>query len=288
MRRGALLIAVTVLFGCPQKEEDVVRFGVDGTLQELRLGEFIQASFEEETKKKTKLIYADTDELFELARTGKVDTAFIVSEDALALLQKDGVPIRAETYAHEEFIAIGPFKDYLGHHGEVAGAEFLKNVARTNYRYLLGREGSVEKARHDRLYRIGRDKGFPGSWFKTDLEGKPFTIRAIDSAAFAFVKRSSLLLAALEGKFPHRIYKQGDPEFVLRMVVVEVHPARTRRDRKPELYDFITSEKGQEIVERFGVDRFGAPVYGAGAPEEGQGAKVPALPEPKPPEGAAP
>ncbi len=126
MRRGLLAcLILLVIAGCPKPDEDGIKFGVDGTLKELRLGEFIQAAFEEETKKKTKLVYADTNELLELARSGKVDTAFVVSEDALATLEKDGVPIRAKTYAHEELLAIGPFKDYLGHHGGVGGAELL-------------------------------------------------------------------------------------------------------------------------------------------------------------------
>jgi hypothetical protein len=67
------------------------------------------------------------------------------------------------------------------------------------------------------------------------------------------------------------------------MVVVEVHPAKTKRGPRPELFDFITSEKGQKIVESFGAERFGNAVYGAGEPEEGQGATVPALEAAKPP-----
>lgn len=274
MKRSILLVMSFLLAACPQNEEETIRFGVDASLEELGLGEFIQASFEEETKQRTKLIYADTDELLALAEAGKVDTAFVISEDTLERLEKAGVPIRAQTYAHEELVMIGPYVDRLGHHGKTKGAAFLQNVSRLNYRYLKGKPGSVELARHKKLYRESGDAAEPGAWTGTSFEGTALVRAAIEANAFSLVKRSSLLVAATEGKLPHRVYKHGDPAFVLRMVVVEVHPGKTRRDRHPELFDFITSKKGQAIVERFGVERFGTPVYRAGAPEEGLGADM--------------
>ncbi|MEQ8275519.1 MAG: hypothetical protein RMA76_33255 [Deltaproteobacteria bacterium] len=277
MKRAWVLSSMLVLMGCPQDEEDTIRFGVDATLKELGLGEFIQASYEESSKQRTELIYADTDKLFELASAGKVDTAFVISERALERLDKAGIPIRAETYAHEELMVIGPYDDRLGKHGKASGAAFLENVSRLNYRYLKGKRGSVEHARHTKLFIEGGDAAEPGAWFDTDFEGLALARAAIQKNAFAMVKRSSLLLAAAEGKLPHRIYKAGDPALVLRMVIVEVHPSRTKRPRHPGLYDFITSEEGQKIVASFGVKRFGTAVYAPGAPDPGVGADVPEL-----------
>lgn len=272
------VLSLFFVAGCPQDEKDTIRFGVDKSLQELALGEFIQASYEEATKQRTELVYADTDALFELANEGKVDTAFVISERALERLQTAGIPIRAETYAHEELMMIGPYEDRLGNHAQSTGALFLQNVGRLNYRYLKAKPGSVERARHTKLFVEGGDAAEPGAWFETPYEGAELARQAIERNAFALVKRSSLLIAATEGKLPHRIYKQSDPALVLRMVVVEVHPSRTKRPRHTGLFDFITSEAGQKIVEKFGVQRFGIQVYVAGAPEEGMGAVIP---EPK-------
>ena len=65
------------------------------------------------------------------------------------------------------------------------------------------------------------------------------------------------------------------------MVIVEVHPAKSKTKRQPELFEFVMSKEGRSLVESFGESRFGYPVFGAGEPPEGQGAGVPKLEEKK-------
>lgn len=282
MKRTVLFtVATALLFGCPSKEEDVIRVGADRTLEELGLVEFVLAAFEEEHKVPTRLVYDDTDGLQKKAEAGELDDFFVVSEVSIEALKKESIPIRVETYAHEEFVAIGPWEDHLGRHKEGSTVDFMKSVARSNYRFLKGKPGSVEHARHRLIFEESGDRQEPGSYFATDASGVDLVKQAIESRSFALVKRSSLLQAAKQGHLPHRVYREADPGLVLRMVIVEVHPAKTRAKRRPELFDFITGEKGKALVSSFGERQFGYPVFGPGEPPEGEGARVPKLEEKK-------
>lgn len=282
MKRTLLAaVAGALLVGCPSKEEDTVRVGADQTLEELGLIEFVLAAFEEEHKVPTRLVYDDTDGLQKRAEAGELDYFFVVSEASIEALKKKSIPIRVETYAHEEFVAIGPWEDLLGRHKEGSTVDFMKSVARSNYRFLKGKKGSVEYARHRLIFEESGDRQEPGSYFDTDLQGVELVKRAIANRSFALVKRSSLLQAAEQGHLPHRVYREADPGLVLRMVIVEVHPAKTRSKRKPALFDFVTGEKGKALVSSFGERRFGYPVFGPGEPPEGEGARVPKLEEKK-------
>jgi ABC-type tungstate transport system permease subunit len=273
----ALLLAAAGAAGCPRGEAPVV-LGVDQSLKDLGLAEFLQAAYETEHKERLSLTYLDTGRLEAAVLAGEVDTALVMSEATRAALEADGAPIRSAIYAHEELVFIGPFENYLGDHIQDSdGVGILQAIARTNYRYLRARPGSVERARHELLFKRSGDRGLPGSFFESKLDGVALVREAVKGNAFALVRRSALLLAAQEGVTPHRIYREGDPALVLRLALVEVHPGKTRRPRRPGFYDFVLGEAGQAILARFGADRFGYPVYGPGAPPEGEGAKVPGL-----------
>jgi ABC-type tungstate transport system permease subunit len=278
MKLRCALVALAILSGCPDtSEEAIVRVAADRTLSELGLIEYVLAAFEEQNKIRTRLVYDDTDGLQKRALAGEFDYVFVVSETTLDALQKQSIPIRVETYAHEEFVMIGPWENMLGRYTGGDAAKMMQNVARSTYRFLKGKKGSVEHARYLSLIEATGDRDLSGSIFATEEEGVALVKHAVDSRSFALVKRSSLLQAAAQGHVPHRIYREADPGLVLRMILVEVHPGKTRAKRKPELFDWLLGDKGKSLVENFGERQFGYPVFGVGEPEEGKGAAVPKL-----------
>lgn len=276
LSKGVLAFTASLALGCPQKDPaDLYRFGVDQSLAELKLGEQLKVAFESAAKKRVRLVYAPSPELAQAALAGELDVALVVSESSIDAFEREGIPIRLATYAHEEMLFIGPFKDLVGRYREGRGHQVLSAISRTNHRYTKAKEGSAERVRHDELFAKTRDRSEPGAFFETNTSGLDLVISALEDQSFALVKRSSLLLARAAGRVVHRIYKAGDPDLVLRLVAVEVHPAKAKRDRRPELYDFLMGEEGQKLAAAFGRERFGVPVFVPGAPEEGQGAKVP-------------
>lgn len=278
--RMICLGTVLLLSGCPKSAPEV-RVGVDESLKDLGLAEFLRAAYEESTKDRLSIEYLDTYGLQAAAVGGKLDYALVVSEATREDLDAEGIPIRSVVVAHEELIYIGPFENLLGDHIEAADAVgILQAMSRTNYKYLKARRGSVERARHELLFKKSGDRIEPGSFFESKLQGEALVKQAIEANAFALVKRSAILQAAKAGVRPHRIYREGDAELVLRLVLVEVHPGKTRMHRRPGLYDFLTGEAGTAVLRSFGSERFGYPVYGLSEPPEGQGASVPKLPGP--------
>ncbi len=273
----ALLWVAPFSSGCQQSGPPPIRLGVDRGLEPLGLARFLVTGFEAEHGTEVRIRYGGADELQAWATAGELDVVLMVSEDAMTALEAEGLPIRAGTYAHEELVLIGPAKDALGRYGQASGPDLLRNIARANHRYLKAKRGSVERARHDRLFRMSKDRAQPGAFFDSDVDGVAFVERAIDSQAFAFVKRSSLLQAIRAGRKPHRIYRERDPGLVVRLMVAEIHPAKAQRPTRPELFDYVMGEAGRKAIESFGADRFGYPLFGPGAPPPGEGAGVPGL-----------
>lgn len=281
VRTLTLVTSVLLLSGCPDTGPKVI-IGVDQSLKNLGLAEFLRAAYEESSKEHITIEFLDTGHLQTAALKGDLDYALVVSEATREDLEAEGIPVRSAIIAHEELIYIGPFENHLGKHIEVANAVgVLQAMSRTNYKYLKGRRGSSERARHDFLFKKSGDRIEPGSFFETKLEGTDLVKAAVEGNCFALVRRSSILLATLDRVQLHRIYREGDVELVLRLALVEVHPGKTKRPRRSGFYEFMTGEGGTTVFKSFGSERFGYPVYGLGEPPEGEGAAVPKLPQPK-------
>jgi ABC-type tungstate transport system permease subunit len=240
-----MAVLAAFVAGCPSTDE--VRVGADESFAESGLIEYVLAAFEVKTKIKTRLEYGAED----------VDYLFAAAETPIA--------IRSATWAQEELIVIGPRENVLGSHGKGNAPTLIEDISRSSHRFLQGKKGSVEHARLVKLIEASGER-VAGNFMETELSGVELAKRAIETRSFALVRRSSLLAAALQGSLPHRIYREGDPDLVLAMLLLEVHPSKTRRARKPELFDWLLSEDGRSLVKSFGENRFGVPVFRVGDP----------------------
>jgi tungstate transport system substrate-binding protein len=250
-----------------------VHLGVDAALEEVGLGPWLVASFEKATGERAKLHHLPPLELVAAVKAGEIDEVLLGSQEAVEHLESEGLLADAKTVAHEELLLVGPRKNYLGKYVHTQGAELLRNVARTNYKYLEPAPDSVEGLRHARLFEATGDRVEPGAWFSTQLRGSDLVRAAIARDAFALVRRASLLLVAREGQLPGRVWAEGDPALVVEIVAGRVHAAKTERENRG-LHAWLVGEGGAEVLRTFGEDRLGHPLYAPGAPPPGEGAST--------------
>lgn len=276
-----LLCACTRDPAAPPAEEVRIKVGVDRALEGLAAAEYLRAAFENKSEQRLDLHYGSSHDLAELALRGDFDLLLLASDRQLARLETEGVVLRHATWAHEEFVFIGPSNDPMRAHGSQSTAELMRNLSRSSYLMLKPKKGTAEFDAYTDVLLAAGDPNESGSFVATDLDGVAFVKRVIDDRAFGLVRRSAILQAAKEGRKPLRVYQEGAPELVLRLRVLELHPERTKRPRRPELYDFLFSEEGRGIAEKLGSAAYGYPLYAPGEPPEGRGARVPGKIEPE-------
>lgn len=271
MRRTAMALSALLLSACPASEASKIRLGVETSLREVGLGPWLEASFSARTGVPVQVRYLDAEVMPAAVARGELDEVIFVSETLERALRKEGALRRTLALGHEELILVGPSKNLLGKYAHTRGSDLLRNVARTNYRFLEGRPGSVEGTRHAALYAETNDLIKPGSWFSTKLEGRALYEAAVRRKAFAWVRRSSMLLAAKDGLFPERIWGESDPALVIVVRAGEVAPSLARGEGR--LHDWLETS-GAEAVAGLGRDTLGHSLYAPGAPEDGQGAST--------------
>jgi len=273
---GGLLLSL-LLAACPRSDEPKLLVGVDEAIASTGFAAYLQTAFEAHTKQPTELIVGTAQDIADRAAAGTIDVALLTSEEQVQRLRDANVVAVAAPFAHEELVFIGPIEDQFRSHGSTDPVEFIKNVSRANYLYLKARAGSTEAERHRALFLATKDRVEAGSFMETELSGLPFALEVIDKKAFGLLRRSAILMAAEQGKTPHRVYQDGHEGLVLALWSVAVHPARTKRAGDRGLHAWRGGADGAKLVEKFGAQRFGLPIYAAGVPREGEGAKVPGV-----------
>ena len=276
-RAALLLFAVIVLLSACKDQQTVLHIGVERSLEEAGIARRLQRTFEETSKQKTKLVFLDAAELLSAAEKKELDLMILGDEASIQAVEKEGLG-ETKVLLHEEFVFIGPYKNILGTRHRGDAVEFMRNVSRANYRYFKGRPGSSEALRHAELFAQMGDRQEPGAFLANRAAGKTLVKKIVAANAMGLVRRSSVVLARAEGVSPHRIYKDGAPGLVLRYVVVKLHPklARSRgSEASNTFFSFLFLEDTERMIAEFGKKRFGHPLFAVGAPEPGEGAKLP-------------
>lgn len=269
-----LLAVLAFSLGCSQRSEPPVRAGLDSALEEIGLGAWLEALYERTGGRALEVDYLDAAGLRAAVEGGHVDEVLLFREGVFKELEGEGLLFQVAPLAHEELVLIGPERDLLGKYKNSQGPMLLRNVARTNYRYLEGASGSVEGVRHQQLFAATGDLVKPGSWFKTELSGQALVRGAVEQDAFALVRRSSVLLLARDGIRPRRVWAEGDPHLTLTLVAGLVHPEKSGRTGGRVFHEWLAGPDGAQALERLGDDRLGHPIYALGAPKPGEAAST--------------
>ena len=151
MSRAALVISLLAI-GCSEHlaapSQPELKIGIEQALVDSGFGAYVQAAFEHQHRVRTRLVAGDASTVEGLIKKGVVDTAIVTSDQSIARLERDGLIVSKQAFAHEELVFIGPTEDKFRSHGSSDAVEFLKNVTRSAYKYIVPREGSAE---HHRL-----------------------------------------------------------------------------------------------------------------------------------------
>ncbi|MEE2904202.1 MAG: hypothetical protein VYC39_17880 [Myxococcota bacterium] len=278
-RKLLVTLLLSSAFGCdeflaPQASTEVI-LGVDISFRETGIAEAFRAGFEQASHKRLQFSYREPEILAKALRDGQLEAVLtsraVWSDQTLV----EGIVSKEEAIAHEEFVFIGPAEDKFRSHGSKGPVEFLQNVIRSNYLYLVARPSSFEQEAHARLERKTGNRPGSGSQIETTLSGTAFVKEVVRRNAFGLVRRSSLVLAASEGIKPHRVYQQGEPQLVLPVRILFAHPARAKQGHALLIQEYLVSGQWRSILEKLGASRVGLPFYSLGMPKAGAGARAP-------------
>lgn len=218
--------------------------------------------FEKESGFQVKTISVGSGQAMKMGEKGEADVLLVHSPDAEKKFMADGFGANRRLVMHNDFIILGPAADPARVKG-VAAAEAMKRIAQTNALFASRGDNSGTHAREKGLWKVAGINPEGQKWYQQTGLGMGQTLNvAAEKRAYVLADRATYL--SLKKNLGLEALVEGDGKLLNIYHVLEISPARWPRVNSAggrAFADFMVSRKAQETIGRFGVDRFGAPLF---------------------------
>jgi tungstate transport system substrate-binding protein len=282
-----LLLALVLIAGCssntareeakqgqparekPQKQ-DVILATTTST-QDSGLLDVLIPEFEKKTGYKVKTIAVGTGQALEMGKKGEADVLLVHAPKAEKELVDSGVGINYRLVMHNDFVVVGPENDPAGISSARNTVEAFKKIAQTRSIFVSrGDESGTHKKEKEIWQEAGITPG--GKWYQEAGTGMGNTLNiASEKGGYTLSDRATYL--ANQKHLKLKILYEGDKTLLNIYHVMQVNPekfSKVNAEGAKAFVDFMVSPETQQMIGKFGVDKYGQPLFfpDAGKKEE--------------------
>jgi len=266
LRTGfTLFFAVLSLFVCSlpaAAAPKTVILATTTSTQDSGLLDVLVPLFEKESGLQVKTISVGSGQAMKMGEKGEADVLLVHSPDAEKKFMAEGYGITRRLVMHNDFIILGPAADPARVKGSKA-AEAMKRIAQTGALFASRGDNSGTHAKEKGLWKAAGVDPEGQKWYQQTGLGMGQTLNvAAEKKAYILTDRATYL--SLKKGLGLEILVEGDGKLLNIYHVIELNPVKSPRINAQggkAFADFMVAKKTQEIIGRFGVDKFGAPLF---------------------------
>jgi tungstate transport system substrate-binding protein len=265
----SVLLTLILLFaiGCTKQEakeetpKDIILATTTST-QDSGLLDVLLPVFEKEYGYLVKTIAVGTGQALAMGEKGEADVLLTHAPDSELKLLQAGDIINYRLVMHNDFVIVGPAADPAGIRGLATAAEAVKKIAEREALFVSrGDDSGTHKKELAVWKKAGIEAG--GSWYQETGSGMGQTINiASEKDGYTLTDRATYL--ALKQNLRLEILVEGDANLLNIYHVAQVNPEKSElinAQGAKDFVEFMVSEKAQQIIGEFGVDKFGSPLF---------------------------
>lgn len=275
----AMLFAMLMLVfaGCAQqqapKEEtkqetpnpankDVILATTTST-QDSGLLDVLKPEFEKKTGYNLKIIAVGTGAALKMGEKGEADVMLVHAPKSEKPLVDNGVGINYSLVMHNDFILVGPEADPAAVKGSKDTAEALKKIADKGAIFVSRGDDSGTHKKELDLWKTATIEPKGQKWYQESGTGMGATLNiASEKLGYTITDRASYL--ANKDKLKLAIILEGDKPLLNIYHVMNVNPEKFNKvnaEGGKAFVDFMVSKETQDIIGKFGVDKYGQPLF---------------------------
>lgn len=259
----ALATAAVLLAACERATGcgDVILSTTTST-QDSGLLDALIPVFEEESGCRVKTIAVGSGQALALAGRGEADVVLSHAPNLERQYVADGSVTRRRLVMHNDFLVVGPEADSAGIRGLRRAAEAFSRIASARATFVSRGDSS---GTHLRELSVWSEAGIEPRWegYIEVGQGMGATLMITSERnGYTLTDRGTYL--AFKPRVPLVPLVEGDPLLLNIYHVLEVNADRFDRVNGAggtAFADFILSQKAQAIIDTFGVQRFGEPLF---------------------------
>ncbi|GAM11449.1 putative ABC transporter anion-binding protein [Geobacter sp. OR-1] len=219
--------------------------------------------FEKESGYFVKTIAVGSGQAMAMGEKGEADVLLVHSPDAEKKFMDKGAGVNRRLVMHNDFVIVGPAADPAKIRGTKSSAEAFKKIAKAGSLFLSRGDNSGTHAKEKGLWKGAGIAADGQKWYQQTGLGMGQTLNvAAEKKGYTLTDRATYL--ALKKTLGLEILVEGDAKLLNIYHVIEVNRAKWPKVNAAgakAFGDFMVGKKVQEIIGRFGVDKFGAPLF---------------------------
>ena len=276
----ALLLTMVILVfaGCAQQQipkEDAekeeakpaankgVILATTTSTQDSGLLDVLQPEFEKKTGYKLKVIAVGTGAALRMGEKGEADVLLVHAPKSEKPLVDSGVVVNYSLVMHNDFILVGPESDPAGVKQAKTTAEAMKKIFDKGAIFVSRGDDSGTHKKELSLWQEAKLEPKGQKWYQESGSGMGATLNiASEKQGYTLTDRATYL--SQKDKVKLAILKQGDKSLLNIYHVMNVNPEKFNKvnaEGGKAFIDFMVSKETQEIIGKFGVDKYGEPLF---------------------------
>jgi tungstate transport system substrate-binding protein len=227
--------------------------------------------FEKKTGLTVKVISVGTGQALSLGAKGEADVCLVHAPDSEKKYVADGLLTNRRLVMHNDFLIVGPADDPAKIKGMKSAVEAMKRLAEAQAPVVSRGDNSGTHQLEKKLW--SEAKANPaGAWYLSSGQGMGATL-SIGSEKKAYVLTDRGTYLAFKKRVQLEPLVERDRVLLNIYSVLEPNAAKFPRINASggkAFADFMVSQEAQDVIQKFGVDKFGEPLFfpDAGKQEE--------------------
>jgi tungstate transport system substrate-binding protein len=219
--------------------------------------------FERESGYMVKTIAVGSGQAMAMGKKGEADVLLVHSPEAEKQFMAESFGVERKLVMHNDFIVAGPPTDPAKIRGSKGAAEGLKKIASAGALFLSRGDNSGTHAKEKGLWKKAGLNPEVEKWYQQTGLGMGETLNvAAEKKGYTLADRGTYL--SMKKRLGLDILVERDPLLLNVYHVINVNPAKwpkVNAAAAKAFSDFMISKKVQELIGRFGVEKFGSPLF---------------------------
>lgn len=219
--------------------------------------------FEKENGYQVKTISVGSGQAMKMGEKGEADVLLVHSPEAEKKFMADRLGITRRLVMHNDFVIVGPAADPAKVKAAGGSVDALKRIVQAGALFASRGDNSGTHSKEKALWKAAGVNPEGQKWYQQTGLGMGQTLNvAAEKKGYTLTDRATYL--ALKKNLGLAILAEGDSKLLNIYHVIEINPLtwpRLNAAGGKAFADFMVSRKAQELIGKFGVEKFGAPLF---------------------------
>jgi tungstate transport system substrate-binding protein len=226
----------------------------------------LETEFEKESGIRVRHVGSGTGAALNLARKGEIDLVMVHAKALEEKFVAEGFGTERIALMYNDFVIVGPPNDPAGIKGMKSAGEALKKIAEDHALFVSRGDNSGTHVAEMGLWKLAGVNP-SGSWYQVYERGSAGNAATLEYAnqkdAYTVIDRATFL--TLKDKIKLVILVEKDKALLNYISLIPVNPKKFPKANYKDTMIFVkwltSPQKGQKIIEDFGKDKYGSPLF---------------------------